>query len=48
MPVDWWRPGVAGVTLVSCFCRSCRGRAAFGKAVVGGVFVVFAGSGFQQ
>jgi hypothetical protein len=28
---------VAGVTLVSRFCRSCQGRAAFGKAAVGGV-----------
>jgi hypothetical protein len=28
---------VAGVTLVSALCRSCRGHAAFGKASVGGV-----------
>jgi hypothetical protein len=28
---------MAGVTLVSCFYRSCRGHAAFGKAAVGGV-----------
>jgi hypothetical protein len=28
---------VAGVTLVSHICRSCRGQAAFGKAAVGGV-----------
>jgi hypothetical protein len=28
---------VVGVTLVSRFYRSCRGRAAFGKAAIGGV-----------
>jgi hypothetical protein len=28
---------VAGITLVSCLYRSCRGHAAFGKASVGGV-----------
>jgi hypothetical protein len=28
---------MAGVTLVSRFCRSCRGRAAFGKEAIGGV-----------
>jgi hypothetical protein len=32
----WWRPSVAGVTLVSDLCRSCRGHAAFDKASVGG------------
>jgi hypothetical protein len=32
----WWRPSVAGVTLVSGLCRSCRGHAAFDKASVGG------------
>jgi hypothetical protein len=37
LPVGWWRPSVASVTLVSCFYRSCRGHAAFGKAYVGGV-----------
>jgi hypothetical protein len=37
LPVDWWRPSVAGITLVSCLCRSCRGHATFGKASVGGV-----------
>jgi hypothetical protein len=36
LPVGWWRPSVAGVTLVSYLCRSCRGRAALGKASVGG------------
>jgi hypothetical protein len=36
LPVGWWRPSVAGVTLVSCLCRSCRGHAALGKASVGG------------
>jgi hypothetical protein len=39
---------VADVTLVSRLCRSCRGRAAFGKAAVGGVFVVFAGLCFLR
>jgi hypothetical protein len=36
LPVGWWRPSVAGITLVSYLCQSCRGHAAFGKASVGG------------
>jgi hypothetical protein len=32
----WWRPSMAGVTLVSGLCRSCRGHVAFDKAPVGG------------
>jgi hypothetical protein len=32
---DWLSPGVAGVTPVRRFCRSCRGQATFGKAAVG-------------
>jgi hypothetical protein len=28
---------MAGITLVSRVCRSCRGQAAFGKNAVGGV-----------
>jgi hypothetical protein len=39
---------VAGVMLVSRLCRSCRGRAAFGKAAVGGVFVIFTRLGFLR
>jgi hypothetical protein len=30
-------PSVAGVTLVSRFCRSCRRHASFVKASIGGV-----------
>jgi hypothetical protein len=37
LPADWWSPGVASVTPVPRFCRSCRGQAAFGEAAVGGV-----------
>jgi hypothetical protein len=37
LPTGWWSSGVAGITPVPCFCRSCRGQAAFGEAVVGGV-----------
>jgi hypothetical protein len=33
---SWWRPCVAGVTLVSGLCRSCRDPATFNKASVKG------------
>jgi hypothetical protein len=39
---SWCRPCVAGVTLVSSLCRSCRAPATFNKTMVKG-FVVFAG-----
>jgi Synergist-CTERM protein sorting domain-containing protein len=42
----WWRPCVAGVTLVSSLGRSCRDPATFNKALVKG-FVFFAGSGLR-
>jgi hypothetical protein len=42
----WCRPCMAGVTLVSSLCRSCRDPATFNKASVKG-FVVFAGSGLR-
>jgi hypothetical protein len=34
LPVGWWRPSVAGVTLVSSLYRSCWGHAAFDKASI--------------
>jgi hypothetical protein len=37
LPDGWWRPGVAGIMPAPCFCRSCRGQAAFGEADIGGV-----------
>jgi hypothetical protein len=37
LPIGWWRSSVAGITLVSCLYRFCRGHTAFGKASVGGV-----------
>jgi hypothetical protein len=37
LAADWWSPGVASVTPVLCFCRSCWGQAAFGEAAIGGV-----------
>jgi hypothetical protein len=36
LPTDWWNLGVASVTPVPRFCRSCWGQA-FGEVAVGGV-----------
>jgi hypothetical protein len=33
----WWSLGVACVMPVPRLCRSCRGQATFGEAVVGGI-----------
>jgi hypothetical protein len=44
---DWWRPCVAGVTLVFSLCRSCRDPATFNKVMVNG-FVVFDGLGRRR